>query len=106
MALESIQNKVFTTKTDVWSFGVTCWEILTKGRHPYADMPNSDLFDFLNDGRRLAEVAGVPDELNSLMKSCWSKDPNDRPTFVELVQSLSTVVTHSYGNYTSSIRFD
>ena len=40
-ALEAIQNRIFTSSSDVWSFGVVIWEILTLGERPYWDVPNT-----------------------------------------------------------------
>ncbi|XP_076773719.1 macrophage-stimulating protein receptor isoform X3 [Arvicanthis niloticus] len=63
MALESLQTYRFTTKSDVWSFGVLLWELLTRGAPPYPHIDPFDLSHFLAQGRRLPQPEYCPDSL-------------------------------------------
>lgn len=63
MALESLQTYKFTTKSDVWSFGVLLWELLTRGAPPYPHIDPFDLPQFLAQGRRLPQPEYCPDSL-------------------------------------------
>eukprot|EP00731_Ephydatia_muelleri_P021568 Em0014g159a len=91
LAPESIRDGVFNEKTDAWSYGVTCWEIFTCGRLPYAGVDPCDLPKLLERGRRLErpENAACPETMYSLMLECWDSNPEDRPSFIKIGSSLS-----------------
>nr|XP_056708653.1 tyrosine-protein kinase Mer isoform X1 [Euleptes europaea] len=92
IAIESLADRVYTTKSDVWAFGVTMWEIATRGMTPYPGVQNHEIYDYLFHGHRLKQPEGCLDELYEIMYSCWRADPVDRPTFSELkfhLQKLS-----------------
>nr|XP_032651179.1 macrophage-stimulating protein receptor-like [Chelonoidis abingdonii] len=63
MALESLQIQKFTTKSDVWSFGVLLWELLTRGAPPYPEVDPYDITHYLLSGRRLPQPEYCPDSL-------------------------------------------
>ncbi|XP_062979994.1 tyrosine-protein kinase Mer isoform X2 [Elgaria multicarinata webbii] len=84
IAIESLADRVYTTKSDVWAFGVTMWEIATRGMTPYPGVQNHEIYDYLLHGSRLKQPDGCLDELYEIMYSCWRADPVDRPTFSEL----------------------
>ncbi|XP_004844368.1 tyrosine-protein kinase Mer isoform X3 [Heterocephalus glaber] len=81
IALESLADRVYTSKSDVWAFGVTMWEIATRGMTPYPGVQNHEMYDYLLYGHRLKQPEDCLDELYEIMFSCWSADPLDRPTF-------------------------
>lgn len=80
-ALESLLYGRFTTKSDVWSFGVTMWEIFSNIQTPYVDMTSSEVTKFLADGRRLDCPEKCPPKIFEVMKSCWLEDTKKRPSF-------------------------
>ncbi|XP_072542976.1 ephrin type-A receptor 4-A isoform X2 [Salminus brasiliensis] len=55
MAIESLSESIYTSKSDVWSFGVTMWEIVSRGRTPYPGIPNHELLEMLEGGHRLKQ---------------------------------------------------
>lgn len=64
LALESIGDQVFTTYSDVWSFGVILWELFSLGASPYADMTiGAHLYNRIKDGFRLEKPEYATDEL-------------------------------------------
>uniref|UniRef100_A0A8C6TWG8 receptor protein-tyrosine kinase n=1 Tax=Neogobius melanostomus TaxID=47308 RepID=A0A8C6TWG8_9GOBI len=75
MALESLSESVYTTKSDVWSFGVTMWEIVSRGRTPYPGVHNHDLLDLLLMGHRLKAPDDCDTKLWEVMYSCWRGSP-------------------------------
>uniref|UniRef100_A0A673W8Z8 receptor protein-tyrosine kinase n=1 Tax=Salmo trutta TaxID=8032 RepID=A0A673W8Z8_SALTR len=84
IAIESLADRVYTTKSDVWSFGVTMWEIATRGQTPYPGVENSEIYDYLRQGNRLKQPPSCLDTIYSLMFSCWLLSPKDRPGFPSL----------------------
>uniref|UniRef100_A0A1A7X3R5 receptor protein-tyrosine kinase n=2 Tax=Iconisemion striatum TaxID=60296 RepID=A0A1A7X3R5_9TELE len=84
IAIESLADRVYTTKSDVWSFGVTMWEIATRGQTPYPGVENSEIYDYLRQGNRLKQPPDCLDSIYALMFSCWLLSPKDRPSFETL----------------------
>ncbi|XP_022240832.1 discoidin domain-containing receptor 2-like isoform X1 [Limulus polyphemus] len=92
MAWESILLGKFTTRTDVWSFAVTLWEILTFARQqPYSDLGDEQVIEnvghfYHNDGQHVlpSQPPNCPKEIYDLMRECWQRNDNDRPNFREI----------------------
>ncbi|KAL1436600.1 hypothetical protein MTO96_049503 [Rhipicephalus appendiculatus] len=81
MAPESLEKGIYNHKTDVWSYGVLLWELITRGVTPYPEVDNWDIVDFLKQGRRMKQPSFCPDELYAIMLKCWQDDPK-KATFV------------------------
>ncbi|KPP75925.1 tyrosine-protein kinase receptor TYRO3-like, partial [Scleropages formosus] len=92
MAIESLSDNVYTTKSDVWSFGVTMWEIVTRGKAPYSAVNNHELLDLLETGYRLRPPDCDP-KLYEVMQSCWHRDPTQRPCFLKLGEELQALLS-------------
>lgn len=92
IAIESLADRVYTSKSDVWSFGVTMWEIATRGQTPYPGVENSEIYDYLRQGNRLKQPADCLDGLYALMSRCWELNPRDRPSFSELREDLENTL--------------
>ncbi|XP_067412760.1 tyrosine-protein kinase receptor UFO [Emydura macquarii macquarii] len=88
IAIESLADRVYTIKSDVWSFGVTMWEIATRGQTPYPGVENSEIYDYLRQGHRLKQPPDCLDGLYELMASCWALHPKERPSFEMLHSEL------------------
>ncbi|KAL6106266.1 met [Pungitius sinensis] len=99
MALESLQTHKFTPKSDVWSFGVLLWELMTRGAPPYSDVNSFDITVFLLQGRRLLQPEFCPDALYTLMIECWHPKPERRPSFSDLVSSISAIFSSFSGEH-------
>ncbi|XP_037538990.1 hepatocyte growth factor receptor [Nematolebias whitei] len=99
MALESLQTHKFTTKSDVWSFGVLLWELMTRGAPPYSDVNSFDITVFLLQGRRLLQPEFCPDSLYTVMIESWHPKPERRPSFSELVSSISAIFSSFSGEH-------
>ena len=86
-----LQGK-FSSKSDVWSFGVTLWEVLTFCRQqPFEELTDEQVIEncthfFHNDSGQLylPQPQGTPKEIYDLMRECWNTEENDRPTFKEI----------------------
>ncbi|XP_022109080.1 fibroblast growth factor receptor 3-like [Acanthaster planci] len=93
MALESLLDDVYTTESDVWSFGVLLWEIITLGARPYPMMTAQAAVRQLQKGYRMPKPQHCSNELYAMMCSCWQKIPQDRPTFQSLYQQLNNMLS-------------
>ncbi|XP_033106130.1 insulin-like growth factor 1 receptor [Anneissia japonica] len=84
MAPESLKENVFSTKSDIWSFGVVLWEIITFARiKPYSDVDSHVLRQQMMSGEHtiLKKPKDCPSDVFRIMKWCWSTNPDDRPSF-------------------------
>lgn len=88
MALESLLNKQFSTASDVWSFGVIVWELMTLGQQPYLEVDPFEMALCLKDGYRLVQPVNCPDELFTVMACCWVMPCEQRPTVPQLLVFL------------------
>ncbi|XP_062570115.1 tyrosine-protein kinase receptor torso-like isoform X2 [Saccostrea cucullata] len=108
MAIESIFDQVFTIKSDIWSFGIVLWEIVTLGGSPYPGIPNEDLFRLLKDGYRMDRPENCSTDIYQMMLSAWHPNPDCRPTFTNLRTKLESMLeaTQSYINLSVSVSQD
>ncbi|RLU25658.1 hypothetical protein DMN91_001815 [Ooceraea biroi] len=89
LALECIQHRVFTHKSDVWAFGVTTWEVLTYGGRPYESVPARNVPELLEKGERLPQPAICTIDVYMIMIKCWMLDAESRPSFKELAEEFA-----------------
>ncbi|XP_067930070.1 epidermal growth factor receptor-like isoform X2 [Watersipora subatra] len=89
LALESIQHRVFTHKTDVWSYGVTLWELFTYGQRPYESVRAREIPDLLEKGERLPQPIICTIDVYMIMIKCWMIDSESRPSFYELAEEFA-----------------
>uniref|UniRef100_A0A3Q2P3Q2 Receptor protein-tyrosine kinase n=1 Tax=Fundulus heteroclitus TaxID=8078 RepID=A0A3Q2P3Q2_FUNHE len=84
MALESILFRRYSHQSDVWSYGVTVWEMMSHGTEPYSTMRPQEVPDLLEKGERLSQPQICTIDVYMVMVKCWMIDENVRPTFKEL----------------------
>ena len=90
-------------QSDVWSYGVLLWEIMTLGANPYPSVPCERLFQLLRDGHRMECPQECPREVYRIMRDCWEEAPANRPTFTKLVQDIDrTMLCGQVGKALSS----
>ncbi|XP_066511540.1 epidermal growth factor receptor-like isoform X1 [Hoplias malabaricus] len=89
MALESILNRTYTHQSDVWSYGVTVWELMTFGTKPYDGIPASEIAGVLEKGERLPQPPICTIDVYMIMVKCWMIDADSRPRFRELISEFS-----------------
>ncbi|XP_062860198.1 insulin-like growth factor 1a receptor [Trichomycterus rosablanca] len=96
MSPESLKDGVFTTNSDVWSFGVVLWEIATLAEQPYQGMSNEQVLRFVMEGGLLDKPDNCPDMLFELMRMCWQYNPKMRPSFLEIISSIKDELEPSF----------
>ncbi|XP_076635362.1 anaplastic lymphoma kinase isoform X1 [Colletes latitarsis] len=105
MPPESFLDGIFTTKTDVWAFGVLLWEIMSFGYMPYTGCTNRETISMVTSGGRLEKPVGCPDPIYGIMNNCWRPRPEDRPSFATIVERLGyclqdpDVINHPTPNF-------
>lgn len=91
MPIESIMFNKFTIESDVWAFGIVLWEIFSFALQPYYGMNHEEVVTFIMDGNILSPPENIPTSVYSLMKICWNKKPNHRPTFKIIYRTLCAI---------------
>ncbi|XP_025085386.1 tyrosine-protein kinase TXK-like isoform X2 [Pomacea canaliculata] len=87
---EVLQYTRFSSKSDVWAYGILMWEVFTCGDMPYKEKRNIDVVEYVvTQNKRLAKPASAPMIIYQIMMKCWDKDPEIRPSFAELQKQLS-----------------
>uniref|UniRef100_A0A6Q2Z0F8 Receptor protein-tyrosine kinase n=1 Tax=Esox lucius TaxID=8010 RepID=A0A6Q2Z0F8_ESOLU len=89
MALESILHWTYTHQSDVWSYGVTVWELMTFGSKPYDGIPATEIAGVLERGERLSQPPICTIDVYMIMVKCWMIDADSRPRFRELIAEFS-----------------
>ncbi|RVE61660.1 hypothetical protein OJAV_G00174590 [Oryzias javanicus] len=91
-APEAIAYRKFTSASDVWSYGIVMWEVMSFGERPYWDMSNQDVINAIEQDYRLPPPMDCPSALHQLMLDCWQKDRNVRPRFADIVSTLDKMI--------------
>ncbi|OWK12135.1 MATK [Cervus elaphus hippelaphus] len=88
-APEALKHGKFSSKSDVWSFGVLLWEVFSYGRAPYPKMSLKEVSEAVEKGYRMEPPEGCPGSIHALMGSCWEAEPTRRPPFRKLAEKLA-----------------
>ncbi|GBP37476.1 Insulin-like receptor [Eumeta japonica] len=89
MSPESLKDGVFSSNSDVWSYGVVLWEMATLAMQPYQGLSNEQVLRYVTEGGVMERPEQCPDRLYELMRACWAHRPSARPSFLHLVASLA-----------------
>ncbi|ULT81065.1 hypothetical protein L3Y34_011140 [Caenorhabditis briggsae] len=106
MAVESLDSNVYTIESDVWSYGVLLWEIMTLGGTPYPTIAMHNLYEYLQNGYRMESPHLCPQEVYQLMQACWQTKLEDRPSFKMIVDYLDWMLTMTNETITASQEFN
>lgn len=102
-ALESLENGKYSVRSDVWSYGVTLWEMFSKGDEP--NLTTVDLLkeegqeqkmlqDALKQGTRLPCPSTCDVSIYArIIYPCWDGNPYDRPTFEKLCREIEDLIS-------------
>ncbi|NWH28039.1 EPHB3 protein, partial [Grus americana] len=94
-APEAIAYRKFTSASDVWSYGIVMWEVMSYGERPYWDMSNQDVINAVEQDYRLPPPMDCPTALHQLMLDCWVRDRNLRPKFAQIVNTLDKLIRNA-----------
>lgn len=97
MAIESIQQRIFSEKTDVWSLGITIWEIFEYGAVPYKGVRNIQVQGHLEKGNRLPRPANCPEPVYKHVLSTFESNPHNRPDFQALATTFGRLLAANGG---------
>ncbi|KAG7259879.1 hypothetical protein CRUP_021524 [Coryphaenoides rupestris] len=97
MAPESIFDNLYTTLSDVWSYGILLWEIFSLGGTPYPGMVvDSSFYNKIKSGYRMAKPEHTPNDMYEVMMRCWNSEPEKRPSFLGLTEAVASLLPPSY----------
>uniref|UniRef100_A0A8C8RNE6 Tyrosine-protein kinase n=1 Tax=Pelusios castaneus TaxID=367368 RepID=A0A8C8RNE6_9SAUR len=97
-APEALKHNKFSTKSDVWSYGILLWEVFSYGRAPYPKMTLKEVAELVEKGHRMEAPEECPPFIYALMKSCWETEPGKRPSFKKITEKLQKQLKHIGGS--------
>ncbi|XP_051501293.1 platelet-derived growth factor receptor alpha isoform X2 [Myxocyprinus asiaticus] len=97
MAPESIFDNLYTTLSDVWSYGILLWEIFSLGGTPYPGMVvDSSFYNKIKSGYRMTKPKHASSNVYELMMKCWNSEPEKRPSFHGLSETVASLLPSGY----------
>ncbi|KAJ2951162.1 hypothetical protein O0L34_g5554 [Tuta absoluta] len=100
MATECLVDGVFSCQSDVWAWGVLCWEVLSIGQQPYPARTNRQVLAYVRSGGTLDRPPNCPNEFYELLKKCWSYNPEGRPSFRHCLEVVTALRDRTSPNIT------
>ncbi|XP_066571117.1 tyrosine-protein kinase BTK [Amia ocellicauda] len=82
----------FSSKSDIWAFGVLMWEIYTLGKMPYDRLNNTEIVEKVSNGLRLYRPQLANERVYTIMTTCWTMKAEDRPNFQDLVLNIQDLL--------------
>uniref|UniRef100_A0A7N6AV26 Protein tyrosine kinase 7 (inactive) n=1 Tax=Anabas testudineus TaxID=64144 RepID=A0A7N6AV26_ANATE len=93
---ESVFEDDFSTKSDVWAFGMLMWEVFSYGEMPYTKLNDDEVLEGLQTGKlKLPIPEGCPSRIYKLMVRCWALSLKERPSFTDIVHALGELPSDS-----------
>ncbi|XP_076842367.1 tyrosine-protein kinase TXK-like [Brachyhypopomus gauderio] len=89
---EVLHYSKYSSKSDVWSFGVLMWEVFSDGRTPFGNKSNAEVVEEVSQGGRLYRPHKCPAYIYDIMFQCWHERPQGRPSFSTLLQNIKDAV--------------
>ncbi|XP_078053199.1 vascular endothelial growth factor receptor 1-like isoform X2 [Augochlora pura] len=92
LAIETMKDRIFSTQSDIWTFGIVLWEFFMMAETPYPGMEAGIVYQKLIEGYRLEKPEYATLEVYDIMCQCWKAKPSLRPSFTELVDSIGKLL--------------
>ncbi len=93
MAPETFSMKgIYSAASDIYSYGMVLWSICT-GKKPFEDFPQEEIIARIIQGKGETIGNNIPLEFQSIIKGCWSPAEGDRPTLLEITETLKNIKT-------------
>ncbi|KAF9824258.1 hypothetical protein SFRURICE_019938 [Spodoptera frugiperda] len=99
LAIECMTDRIFSTQSDVWSFGIVLWELFSLAKTPYPNISPAHLLQWLSEGKRLEKPPYADDRLYNVMMRCWEQKPTSRPSFSQLQEILGGFLEDNVRNH-------
>ncbi|XP_068627778.1 vascular endothelial growth factor receptor 1 isoform X2 [Battus philenor] len=99
LAIECMTDRIFSTQSDVWSFGIVLWELFSLAKTPYPNISPPSLLHWLSEGHRLEKPTYANDRLYDVMLRCWAQKPTARPSFTQLQEILGEFLEDNVRNH-------
>lgn len=93
---EVILYTKFSSKSDIWAFGILTWEIYSGGKQPYPAINNTEVVQKVINGYRLEKPQRCPDDMYKMVTKCWQTEPEHRPNFASVKKSVSDFLGEDY----------
>ncbi|XP_045523257.1 proto-oncogene tyrosine-protein kinase ROS isoform X2 [Pieris brassicae] len=91
MAVECLVDGVFSCQSDVWAWGVLCWEVLSLGQQPYPGRTNRQVLGYVRAGGTPDRPPNCPHSLYELLQKCWSYAAEARPSFRQCLRIVTSL---------------
>lgn len=89
LLVDSEEGPSFSLHSDIWSFGVFCWEVFAFARLPFEDLSDHEVLEMVSRGTTLSTPSEeCPPPLYAIMQECWDPNPEDRPRFAKLCVAI------------------
>uniref|UniRef100_A0A0K0FNZ7 Tyrosine-protein kinase receptor torso (inferred by orthology to a D. melanogaster protein) n=1 Tax=Strongyloides venezuelensis TaxID=75913 RepID=A0A0K0FNZ7_STRVS len=92
---ESLKYTIFMFKSDIWSFGMVVYEMYSFGEVPFDEIEPTELLDHITKGNRPQRPEFASEEIYNIMHRCWKENPEDRPTFDELMSEFMVLLENT-----------
>ncbi|XP_038213359.1 vascular endothelial growth factor receptor 1 isoform X2 [Zerene cesonia] len=99
LAVECMTDRIFSTQSDIWSFGIVLWELFSLAKTPYPNISPTNLLKWLLEGHRLEKPTYADDRLYDVMLKCWEQKPTARPSFSQLQEILGSFLEDNVRNH-------
>ena len=92
LAPEALKDNQFSTYSDVWSYGVLLWEVVSLGARPYAALSNAQVAQSILSYQLLAQPKHCPTGVYTMMQQCWTRSPQHRLAFSAIRERLKVFI--------------
>ena len=87
--MECLTKQIFSSASDVWSFGILMWELFNPEDRPYRELDNMSVIAAVSSGTQKLDIPeNCPKTVQQVMQACWNADSTKRPSFLVIANRL------------------